>query len=157
MMDGMSNPIRHLALTAGLVALSLPAMAASHDVASMASPAGMEVEAWIETEGRLVIGITPGDGVKLNGPLGVAISAETDGPWSEDLPLLITGDGEYFTAPFSETISFDPAQMNQPTALSLEYGVCQVAMAICVFEETEITVHPNADGSTGISLTNVAP
>jgi len=161
MMGFMNNPIRSFALAAGLTALTLPVMAASYDVASevasMASPAGMQVEAWIESDGRLVIGITPGDGVKLNAPLGVAISAATAEPWSEELPLLITEDGEYFTAPFSETISFDPARLNEPTALSLEYGACQLAMAICVFEQTEITVHPNADGTTGVSLTTVVP
>jgi hypothetical protein len=148
----MFNPIRHFGLAAGLFALTLPVMAAAYDVTSLASPAGMRVDAWIEGDDRLVIGITPGDGVKLNGPLGVAISADAGAPWSDELPLLITEDGEYFTAPVSETLSFDPARLDEPAMISLEYGACQLAMAIC-----EITVHPTADGTTGISLTTVIP
>ena len=153
----MNDPFRHLGLAAGLFALTIPGLAAAYDVTSLASPAGMQVEAWIEGDNRLVIGIIPSDGVKLNGMLGVAITAEAAEPWSEQLPILVTEDGEYFKAPFSQTVSFDPEQLNQPTALSIEYGTCQVAMAICVFEQTDITVHPNADGSTGLSLTNIAP
>ncbi len=153
----MIKTIRHLAATAAIAAVGLPGLASAYDVASLASPAGMQVEAWIEGDNRLVIGITPSDGTKLNGQLGVAISAASAEPWAEELPLLVTDEGEYFEFPFSETVSFDPQRLDEPTALSVEFGTCQLAMAICVFEETEITVHPNADGSTGLSLTNVTP
>ncbi|MEM7120675.1 MAG: hypothetical protein AAF563_05315 [Pseudomonadota bacterium] len=143
-----------LFLATGLI-LSGPALA--YDVTSLASPGGMQVEAWIEGDNRLVIGLIPNDGNKLNGQLGVAISAEASDAWNQDLPLVVTEDGDYFEFPFSETVSFDPDALSEPTALSVEYGTCQLAAAICVFEETEVTVHPGEDGAPWVSLSNVMP
>ena len=151
------KPIRTFAaltLATGLV-LSGPALA--YDVTSLASPGGMQVEAWIEGDNRLVIGLIPNDGNKLNAQLGVAISGKSSAPWSQDLPLVVTEDGDYFEFPFSETVSFDPDALDEPTALTVEYGTCQLAAAICVFEETEVTVHPGDDGAPWVSLTNVMP
>jgi hypothetical protein len=153
----MTRPIRQIGLAAGLLALSLQGAAFAYDAATLASPAGMQVQAWIEGDDRLVIGITPADGVKLNGALGVAISADQADPWVEGLPLVITDEGEYFEAPFSETVSFDPDRLDAPTTLTLEYGACQIAMSICVFEETEILVHPNGGGTPDLTLTTVVP
>jgi hypothetical protein len=153
----MTTSIRHIGLAAGVLVCALPGLATAYDAASLDSPAGMQVEARIEGDNQLVIAITPDEGVKLNGFLGVAISAEEPAPWAEPLPLVVTDDGEYFEAPFSQTVSFDPDALDAPTTLSLEYGACQLAMAICVFEQTEIVVHPNDDGTPSVSLTTVLP
>ncbi len=143
-----------LAIATGLI-LSGPSVA--YDVTSIASPGGMQVEAWIEGDNRLVIGLIPGDGTKLNGQLGVAISGKASDAWDQELPLVVTEEGDYFEFPFSETVSFDPTALNEPSTLSVEYGTCQLAAAICIFEETEIVVHPAEDGAPWVSLTNVMP
>ena len=149
---------RNLTFAALAVAgLALAGPAVGYDGASLASPAGMQVEAWIEGDNRLVIGLTAPDGIKLNGQLGVAISSKAADPWDEELPLVVTDEGDYFEFPFSETVSFDPAQLNEPSTLVVEYGTCQIAAAICVFEETEVVIHPADDGAPWVSLTNVMP
>jgi len=157
MIGAMILRLRPIAFAVSLAALALPGAASAYDAAKLDSPAGMQVEARIEGDDSLVIGLTPGEGVKLNGQLGVAISADGAGPWSGDLPRVITEEGEYFEAPFSETVTFDPARLDGPTTLKLQYGACQLAMAICVFEETEVLVQPNKNGRPDVSLTAVAP
>ena len=149
---------RNLTIAAMAVAgLAFAGPAVGYDVTSIVSPAGMQVEAWIEGDNRVVIGLTAPDGIKLTGQLGVAISSMASDPWAEELPLVVTRDGDYFEFPFSETVSFDPAQLNEPSTLSVEYGTCQLAAAICIFEETEVVIHPDNDGAHRVTLTNVIP
>lgn len=151
------SPNRTFAALLTAMGLTLSAPALAYEVTSLASPGGVQVEAWIEGDNRLVIGLIPNDGNKLNGQLGVAISAEASDTWDEELPLVVTEDGDYFEFPFSETVSFDPEQLNEPSTLSVEYGTCQLAAAICIFEETEIVIHPAEGGAPWVSLTNVMP
>lgn len=151
---------RLAATTAAILALALPGSAAvrADDIAALESASGVAVQASVEGGDRLDIAIVPGAGIRLNGRLGVSFADPDEAAvWGGTLPLLVLGEGDYFTDPVLQTLHMDPALLTGPVTMTITFGSCLPVTAICVLEEALLTVTPGEDGAIDLTLAALEP
>jgi hypothetical protein len=142
----MTPPLlRPLAVATLLASAGLPARAG--DIAAITSATGVAVEASVEGGNRLVISVVPGAETRLNGHLGVGLSAgDGSAIWSDPLPRTTLADRDYFAGAVLETVHFDPRSLTAPATLGISYGACLATTDICVYEEAVVTLTPGGNG-----------
>jgi hypothetical protein len=134
------------------------AAARADTLASVITPTGVDVQAHLATNDKLVITILPTMDVKLNGQLGIGMKALDDyGTWQDDLPSLLVVDGDYFDGAVLQTLVFDGDGIDMSTALGITFGACLPADGVCILEEAEVTLMREDDGSLGLTLATLKP
>lgn len=127
-------------------------------LASAITSTGVDVQAHLASNDRLVITIMPTMDVKLNGQLGIGMRALDDyGTWQDDLPSLLVVEGDYFEGAVLQTLAFDGDGVDMPTALGITFGACLPADGVCILEEAEVTLMRDSDGALGLALATLEP
>ena len=145
-------------LAALTIVLIHDADARADTIASAITTTGVDVQAHLSSNDKLVITIMPTMDVKLNGQLGIGMKALDDyGTWQDDLPSLLVVESDYFDGAVLQTLVFDGDGIDMPTGLGITFGACLPADGICIFEEAKIILMREDDGSLGLMLATLSP